>query len=72
MKKVTGVAGILFKCKDPEKINEWYKTHLGFDMDQYGTCFEWQEGAGTTKKVLSNGVCFLKVTIILPLQLKIL
>jgi len=50
MKRVTGVAGIFFKCKDPDKIKEWYKTHLGFDTDQYGARFEWQEGADPTKK----------------------
>lgn len=44
MKKVTGVAGIFFKCKDPKKIKEWYKIHLGFNTDQYGASFEWQEG----------------------------
>ena len=50
MKKVTGIGGIFFKCKDPNKIKEWYKTHLGFDTDQYGTNFEWQESADPTKK----------------------
>ena len=28
MKKVTGIGGIFFKCKDPKAVNEWYKTHL--------------------------------------------
>src|SRR3954465_2698323 len=41
MKKVTGIGGIFFKCKDPKAINEWYKTHLGFDTTEYGTSFEW-------------------------------
>jgi predicted enzyme related to lactoylglutathione lyase len=50
MKKVTGIGGIFFKCKDPDKIKEWYKTHLGLDTDQYGTSFEWRQGADTTKK----------------------
>jgi len=43
MKRVTGIGGIFFKCKDPEKMREWYKTHLGFDMTQYGAKFEWQQ-----------------------------
>ena len=42
MKKVTGIGGIFFKCKDPNAINEWYKTHLGFDTGPYGTSFEWR------------------------------
>ena len=50
MKKVTGIGGIFFKCKDPDKIKEWYKTHLGFDTDQFGTRFEWQEGADPSRK----------------------
>ncbi len=53
MKKVTGIGGIFFKCKDPNAVNEWYKTHLGFDTSPYGTSFEWLEmdaaGAGTKK-----------------------
>ncbi|MBF6643891.1 MULTISPECIES: VOC family protein [Chryseobacterium] len=43
MKKVTGIGGIFLKCKDPKAINEWYKTHLGFDTTPYGTSFEWLE-----------------------------
>lgn len=50
MKKVTGIGGIFFKCKDPGKMKEWYKAHLGFDTDQWGTNFEWRQGADSTKK----------------------
>ena len=50
IKKVTGIGGIFFKCKDPKIMREWYKTHLGFDTDQYGTNFQWWEGADSTKK----------------------
>ena len=50
MKKVTGIGGIFFKAKDPKAINEWYKTHLGFDTSPYGTTFEWFEGTDSTKK----------------------
>jgi hypothetical protein len=42
--KVIGVGGIFFKCKEPKKVKEWYKAHLGFNADQYGARFEWQEG----------------------------
>ncbi len=27
-KKVTGIGGIFFKCKDPNKLKEWYKVNL--------------------------------------------
>jgi predicted enzyme related to lactoylglutathione lyase len=49
MKRVTGIGGIFFKCKDPEKVNQWYKNHLGFDADKYGTKFEWRQGDGATQ-----------------------
>ena len=44
MKKVTGIGGIFFKCKEPAKVKEWYSKHLGLKMDQYGTSFEWRQG----------------------------
>jgi predicted enzyme related to lactoylglutathione lyase len=50
MKKVTGIGGIFFKCKDAGKMKEWYKTHLGLDAGQYGANFEWREDADPTKK----------------------
>lgn len=50
MKRVTGIGGIFFKCQDPEKVKEWYKTHLGFELDAYGAKFEWaQEGDAANK-----------------------
>ena len=50
MKKVTGIGGIFFKCKDPNQMQEWYKTHLGINANQYGATFEWYQGADNTKK----------------------
>ncbi|MBT1688649.1 VOC family protein [Dawidia soli] len=51
MKRVTGIGGIFFKCKDPKKMGEWYQKHLGFGAEQYGTKFDWQqEGTGATNK----------------------
>ena len=50
MKKVTGIGGVFFKCKDPNKLKEWYKTHLGFDTNGYGVNFEWRENEDSTKK----------------------
>ena len=50
LKRVTGVGGIFFKCKDPAKVREWYKIHLGLNTDQYGTNFVWYQGADSTKK----------------------
>lgn len=50
MKKVTGIGGIFFKCKDPEKLKTWYNKHLGLATDQYGTNFEWRQADDNTKK----------------------
>jgi predicted enzyme related to lactoylglutathione lyase len=49
MKKVTGIGGVFFKCKDPDKVKEWYSKHLGLKMDQYGTSFEWRQGDDPSK-----------------------
>lgn len=50
MKKVTGIGGIFFKCKDPKKVREWYGKHLGINAGDYGATFEWYEGEDSTKK----------------------
>ena len=50
MKKVTGIGGVFFKCKDPKKMKEWYNTHLGLDTNDYGATFEWREESDSTKK----------------------
>ncbi len=50
MKKVTGIGGIFFKCKDPQKVKEWYNKHLGLNTDQYGTSFESRQSDEPDKK----------------------
>ncbi|KGO91277.1 VOC family protein [Flavobacterium subsaxonicum] len=50
MKRVTGIGGIFFKCSDPAKVNEWYKTHLGLDTSPYGAKFDWQDGGEAANK----------------------
>ena len=50
MKRVTGIGGIFFKCKDPDKMKEWYQTHLGLVNDEYGTSFEWRQSDNVNKK----------------------
>ena len=49
-KKVTGIGGIFFKCRNPDKLKEWYAKNLGLNTDKYGTNFEWRQGADSTKK----------------------
>ena len=50
MKKVTGIGGIFFKCKDPNKMREWYTSHLGLNAGRYGTVFEWRQASDSTRK----------------------
>jgi predicted enzyme related to lactoylglutathione lyase len=50
MKKVTGIGGVFFKCKDPNGMKEWYKTHLGMDAGDYGLSFEWYQDAEGKQK----------------------
>lgn len=50
MKRVTGIGGIFFKCTDPKALKEWYKTHLGIDVNEYGATFDWKEMAESSPK----------------------
>ncbi len=50
LKRVTGIGGIFFKCKEPKKVREWYQQHLGLEVNAYGSVFEWYQGADSTKK----------------------
>jgi len=43
MKRVTGIGGIFFKAKDPDKLREWYRLHLGIESESWGGfAFQWQ------------------------------
>lgn len=42
-KRVTGLGGVFFKTPDPKKIRDWYAKHLGMEMSDYGSSFEWKE-----------------------------
>jgi catechol 2,3-dioxygenase-like lactoylglutathione lyase family enzyme len=52
MKKVTGIGGIFFKAKDPDKLRAWYRQHLGIEAESWGYHFQWsddpQKDGGTT------------------------
>jgi predicted enzyme related to lactoylglutathione lyase len=62
LKRVTGIGGIFFKCKDPKKVREWYQTHLGLNTNQYGCVFEWRQGADTTQKGFTQWSPFKETT----------
>jgi catechol 2,3-dioxygenase-like lactoylglutathione lyase family enzyme len=54
MKRVTGIGGVFFKSKDPKALAEWYRTHLGMQVEEWGgVAFRWANadnptGTGTT------------------------
>lgn len=62
VKKVTGIGGVFFKSRDPEKLKEWYKTRLGFKTDQYGAGFYWQESDNPAKKGFTQWSLFKEST----------
>mgnify|MGYP000630684749 FL=1 len=49
-KKVTGIGGIFFKCKDPEAMKKWYGENLGMVTNEYGSLFEFRSSDEPDKK----------------------
>jgi len=47
MKRVTGIGGIFFKAKDPDKLREWYRSHLGIESESWGFAFHWSDDPQT-------------------------
>lgn len=45
-KRVTGLGGVFFKTKDPDRMKKWYKDHLGLPVDDYGCTFWWKDTHG--------------------------
>ncbi|MBK8068104.1 MAG: VOC family protein [Rhodanobacteraceae bacterium] len=42
MQRVTGIGGIFIKARDPERMKDWYRKHLGIDIQEWGgTSFRW-------------------------------
>jgi predicted enzyme related to lactoylglutathione lyase len=50
MKKATGIGGIFFKSKDPEKMKKWYNKNLGLVTSEYGSLFEFRSSDEPAKK----------------------
>lgn len=47
MRRVTGIGGVFFKAKDAPSLREWYKKHLGIDVQAWGgTAFDWADPVG--------------------------
>jgi predicted enzyme related to lactoylglutathione lyase len=41
MKRVTGIGGVFFKTPDVQRVIDWYRDHLGFQVTQWGATFVW-------------------------------
>lgn len=42
--RVTGLGGVFFKAKDPDKLRLWYAKHLGLKSEEDGVVrFRWRE-----------------------------
>jgi len=48
--KVTGIGGIFFKCKQPQKTKDWYAKILGLITDEYGALFEFRNADKPNQK----------------------
>jgi len=47
MKRVTGIGGIFFQARDPAKLTDWYRNHLGIDVQPWGgAAFNWSDDEG--------------------------
>ena len=62
MKKVTGIGGVFFKCKDPQKMREWYNKNLELKAGPYGASFEWHPMGDSTKKGITQWNPFKETT----------
>ena len=49
--RVTGLGGVFFKAKNPEKLSAWYKKHLGLPVEEWGgVSFQWRDAKQPRKK----------------------
>ncbi len=40
--RVTGIGGIFFFSENPQESREWYHKHLGMEITEYGSVFEFR------------------------------
>ncbi|PIB36288.1 glyoxalase [Reichenbachiella sp. 5M10] len=50
MKRVSGIGGVFFKSKDPQKLREWYRDRLGLVTNEYGALFETRNAIDPSKE----------------------
>src|SRR5258706_15724410 len=51
MRRVTGIGGIFLSARDPKALCDWYKEHLGIDVQPWGgAAFDWTDSEGNPTK----------------------
>ena len=60
MKKVTGIGGVFFKCKDPVATRAWYAKNLGLVTNEYGSLFEFRNADRPEEKNYLQWTTFSK------------
>ena len=54
MQRVTGLGGIFFKAKDPKALADWYRQHLGLNVEDWGgVVFRWADDSPTGTTIWS-------------------
>ena len=47
MKRATGIGGIFFHARDAAALRDWYRIHLGIDVQPWGgAAFLWSDDTG--------------------------
>jgi predicted enzyme related to lactoylglutathione lyase len=48
--RVTGIGGVFFKARDRAHLGEWYRRHLGIDVQEGGwAVFKWRDHEDPTR-----------------------
>jgi len=45
---VTGIGGLFFRSRDPEKLGAWYLEHLGVGANMAAGQYVWEQATGPT------------------------
>jgi predicted enzyme related to lactoylglutathione lyase len=54
---VTGIGGVFFKSRNPRKLSDWYRKHLGIQTTQNTALFTWQGPKDPKRKGYTVWAC---------------
>ncbi|MGM1062972.1 VOC family protein [Saccharothrix sp. Mg75] len=59
MAKVTGIGGVFLRARNPARLAEWYRRHLGVPMgDGAAVTFHWTEDETTTLALFAQDTAY--------------